>query len=116
MCQLSNCPLSLRDVLMLSAYVNELTEEGQHDPLTMQVPVALLLYDVCIVLSLEAQSVLGEETLARIHTRQMLRLWPTIDSDDFEEKAETDAIREEVHSEWYNSLTEDEKVAMFRRD
>jgi hypothetical protein len=116
MCGVSNCPLAFREILNLRQLVAELSEDGRIDLLQTLQPVALVILDMCAVLALDPGEVLGSEMMGRIDRRGDTRLWPTLTEAEDKELIELAGIREPVHSDWYNSLTEAEKIAMFARE
>ena len=115
MCGNAICPLAWRDKLNLRILCNELSEHGEIDLLTTLQPVALVLLDCCDILNLDPLEVLGSEMMGRIKRRGDSRLWPTLTEAEDAEMVELDNIRQSEHSDWFYSLTEADKRALFAR-
>lgn len=116
MCGVVNCPLAFRETLALRQIVNELTEGSAVNSLSLSLDAGRLLYDVSVAIGLDPWSVLNPAIMNRLEDEDFARLWPTLTESEDMEVAETDAIREEPHSDWYHSLSEAERVALFRRE
>jgi hypothetical protein len=116
MCGNATCLLAWRDKLNLRILCNELSEHGTIDLLQTLQPVALVLLDCCAILSLDPGEVLGAEMMGRIKRRGDSRLWPTLTEAEDVEMVDLDNIRQSGSSEWYDSLPEADKLAMFARE